>query len=275
MSFRKLASLTTLSLVGILLTGFGCSSGNSSPSGTANIRTVNALVGTTTSVINFAQGTSTTTPFTSNVGYGTVDNAGTTGGYVSVNAGLGDNFYALTTSSTNNLITSAAYNIAANTNYTLIAFGDYQASASSGATPTLIPYQDTLPSTATLSSTTPPSAAIRIIHVAPITTSPNVTAGYQTVDIYNNGVAVSGLTGIAYGSASTYVTVPAGTFNFTLHTHTTHTAIPLASQTNLSSQSLGAGHAYTLIFIGTDDNGGTAPTPASLDPFDIKVLSDE
>lgn len=270
MSFRKSASLAALSLVGALLVGlFGCSTGSSTTSGNTSMRTVNALVGSTTSVVNFTETSPTATPFTSNVNYGTAAPQNQTPPYVTVGAGLGVNFYVLVGQ---NLATSAAYNITANTDYTLIAFGDPQASTSSGQTPTLIPFQDNLPSTATLGAT---NTAIRIIHVAPAFTL-SANAANQYVSLYSNGSPITGMTNIQYGNASSYVQIPAGSYSLTLHNQSGATiALPTQTATNLSSISLGAGHAYTLLFVGTDDNGGAAPTPASTCPPDIKVLVDE
>jgi hypothetical protein len=256
MFVRKTMTFAALSLMSALLIGlFGCGSNSSVGPGsntTASARAFNALVGPRTATVNFDQ-RATTSVFEPTVAYGTATS------YTTVPAGNGVNNFVTAGVAT---IASASYNISPNTDYTLVAYGDY--TQTNGLAPTISQFNDSIPSASSLGT----NAAVRVIHVAPFT-----NAAYQNIDIYNAGqpLSGSGLTGIAYGNATAYESLPAGTYNITVHSHTNNALLALpTSNTTFSNLTLTAGKAYTIFAIGTDNATFTAA-----DPFNLVLVADD
>ena len=257
MSLRK----ATTGVVGLFAGVFialmsGCGSGSNTSLGpggntTSQLRSYNALVCSTYNSLDFAQRVSTAL-LTQGAVYGQIN------GYNTVPAGNGINDFAIQTGT---VVAQKSFDLHPDGSYTLAAAGDCSQASASGVTPTLFQFTDTPPTTAQLSA----SAALRIIHLAPAT-----AAGYQTIDVYNAGLPLSGLTNIGYGTASVYALLPAATYNLSLHSHATNALLPVpAATTNLlASLNLAAGHVYTLFVIGTTNN---VPNEA----FDVKWVQDK
>jgi hypothetical protein len=237
------------------LVGCGGTDTSLGPSGntTATVRAFNALVSSTTSA-DFAQRNQAAVLF-HGVGYGQAT------GYTQDAAGNSLNDFIVQNGVA---VTSGSGTLSPNNSYTLIAAGD--ASIASGGGINLgaqfLQIKDDPPSAASLNG----NAAVRVVHVAP-----NVAVAYQTIDLYNAGLPLTGLTNISYGSATAYVSLPAMTYNLTIHSHASNSllALPVGTTTSLSAITFTAGKSYTLFVI------GSANEPALNEPFDVRVVTDD
>src|SRR5579871_284078 len=251
MSLRKATTGVVLGLGGIVIALLSGCGGNSSlgpgANTTSQLRSINTLVCANYNTLNFAQRTASI-----NIATGVV--YGQTTSYTTVPSGNGVNDFAVQNGA---VVAQNAYDLQPNSTYSLVATGDCSQSSGSGVGPALLQFTDNPPTAAQLGS----NAGLRVVHVAPIS-----NATYQTIDLYNAGQPLNGLTNIAYGGATGYAVLPAAIYNLTLHSHANNSllALPNATATALSSLTLSAGHSYTLFVIGT--TGGVAN-----EPFDVKV----
>jgi hypothetical protein len=217
---------------------------------TANLRAMNLEACGTGSAVQLALGTSAGVVSWPSVGSSLANGAAATG-YVTESPSSGESEYALASgvqvATATNALTGGGY-------YTAVVYGDCSPPAGSvGQGPAIAQFQDSDP-------TAPPAneAAILVVNLAPST-----NAAFAQYDIYSNGAALSGLTGVAYGAASSggaYTNVTAGApLNLQLYAHAAGGSGALAPlQTTAASQlysfSPAAGAVYTLFIYGNPDN---------------------
>jgi hypothetical protein len=141
--------------------------------------------------------------------------------------------------------------------YTLALYGECSPpSGSTGLGPTLTQFTDSIPASLPANI-----AAVRVINLAPST-----NAAYAQFDIYSNGAALPGLSGVAYGTISSggaYTNVAANglPLDFQLYAHAagstseTLVSIPTTSAGQLEGFTPTAGDVYTIFIYGSPDNG--------------------
>lgn len=268
---RKHLLLAGLGLIGVLALGLsGCGGNNNSVGPSSNavsgVRTFDALACTSSNSINIVQRGSNLNQAGA-LGYGQIQPAGLVqhpsgipaSYYYLVNSGNGVSTTAYPTGSQTQLANSS-FTLNTNTNYTIAAVGDCTQAAGNAQAPSLQQLTDNPPSTSSIPANT---AEVRVVNF-----SPNSTP----LSIWNNSAnpptAISGLStqGFNTSSGSSYVAVPANTYNLTVRNSAGTT---LTTQSSLSAVNFAAGHAYTIFIIGEIN-------PASgIQPFDAKVVQDE
>ncbi len=237
---------------GAALLSAGCGSGVSTASQTL-IKSVNAYVpasGADGSLVFFAN----TTYLTGlNLAFGTVGNSG---GFVSIPSGV----YSLTCSTLNTNPNKVVLSLpnqtfaGNNTAYTVIAAG--QAGQTGTLQPQTLVLKDYVANQITLPSST---VAVRIVNLS---LNPNPVGLYDTTS-NNPTTAVASTTGsVPYyvGSVPTgYVAIPtASLINMAIVDSTApKAALALSSGSNLNTNTLIAGDAYTLYIYGVPSSGST------------------
>lgn len=237
---------------GAALLSAGCGSGVSTASQTL-IKSVNAYVpasGADGSLVFFAN----TTYLTGlNLAFGTVGNSG---GFVSIPSGV----YSLTCSSLNTNPNKVVLSLpnqtfaGNNTAYTVVATGQ------AGQTGTLKPQTLVLPDYYANQITLPSgTVAVRIVNLS---LNPNPVGLYGTASGNPTSAVVTSAASIAYGyssSVNTYVAIPTSSLvNMAIVDSTAPKAsLALSSGSNLNTNSLIAGDAYTLYIYGVPSSGST------------------
>jgi hypothetical protein len=276
MKFRQFALPAVLCLGGILAAGlFGCGGNSVGPNTTSQVRVFNALVNTPPVGVDMVVRDVTSTPLASGLAFAQLapGPGSTATGYFVVASGgnptigTGVDFDAYAHGAETNNVKIAHDNFlldphtAGQTNgtYTVVVGGDANATAGSAAAPFIQRYFDAvnIPSGTT-------SAYVRVINLATDTPSSGLS-------IANNGQAITGMTGIVYrgttssnGTEYVALTVTAGQpFNFSVLNNVN---TPIPTQTNISSITLQAGHAYTIFLVG--DVSGTPQH------FDVAIAQD-
>ena len=140
---RKFTSSLSLALAGAFVLAIGgCGTGSGS---NATVRAIDATVCPSATSLNFALSSSTTTPFATSVGFGTVSQ------YVGQAAATGE--YALSTNNTVIAQNTSASVIAGN-KYTIASTGDCDYTTTNPALAAqIVQFTDVIPSSSTLGTT--------------------------------------------------------------------------------------------------------------------------
>jgi hypothetical protein len=230
----------------------GCGEGSGSNIN-ATARYFNGLIGVTGNSVDFIspRGGAFFTQ-ANQVGYGTI--APTTGSLILSTDTGAETFHVTRTGTTAPTLAALAATLISNTSY-LVATAGVVGQVGQAA-PRLIIRTDFIP------ALTNNQSAIRVVHLSP--DAPNI-------DLFNTPAggqpaAITGLTNIAYTSASNYTLVASGNYNLTVREAGTGTLIP--TQSAGSNVGLVSRKAYTIFIIGLETPTGTLPA------FDIRVVAD-
>jgi hypothetical protein len=239
---RKISSLFASGLMAAFAVALVGCGGDSSlgPGGntTSQVRVLDAMASPGVAAVDIAQRTNNVY-LVQNVPYGQAT------AYKAVASANGVNHFIYQTGTTTEVAPQHQFDLSPNAVYTLAVIGDTSQAAGSTYAPQLIRIIDNRPAPSTLTNN---KIAIRVINLAP-----SNDASLSGISLYNAGQPITGLTGVTYGNATNYVTLPiSGAFSFSVNNSTSNNpiALPAATVSGLAAATLTPGKSYSLVVLG-------------------------
>jgi hypothetical protein len=254
MLLRRKELLTLLVLGAIAALGLpGCDGGDGSGGGNATARYFNALIGVNGNSVDILSPRSAGfVTRAANLPFGTT--APAVGSLLLPVESGSETFQVFATGTTTPVLATIPTTLASNTGYLIATSGIV--GRTDAAVPRIMILTDAVPGVGSN------QAAVRVVHLSP---------GAPNLDIFQTPAGgqpapITGLTNLAYGTASPYAIVTAGNYNLSVREAGTTNVISTA--TNTSTVGLVGGKAYTLFIIGL-------VTPVAGQPaFDVRIVAD-